>query len=105
MHEIVTKPEIRKRHSSIRSKKYSLRIDMTPMVDLGFLLITFFVMTVHLGKPSVVNLNMPKDGPEMPIGKSKVLTVLLDKPDKIYYYEGEWESALQQNRVFQTNYQ
>ena len=103
MHEINSQSQIRRRNSSIRLQKYSLRIDMTPMVDLGFLLITFFVMTVQLSKPSVVNLNMSKDGPAMPVGNSKALTVLLDKADKVYYYEGEWQQALQEHRIFQTN--
>jgi len=103
MQEIVTKPMIGKRRSVTRSKKYSLRIDMTPMVDLGFLLITFFVMTVQLSKPAVVNLNMPKDGPEMPVGKSKAMTILLDKGAAAYYYEGDWQQALKESRIIKTN--
>src|SRR6185436_20287053 len=103
MQEIVSKPQIGKRRSVTRSKKYSLRIDMTPMVDLGFLLITFFVMTIQLSKPAVVNLNMPKDGPEMPVGNSKAMTMLLDKGDAVYYYEGDWQQALKESRIIKTN--
>jgi biopolymer transport protein ExbD len=84
-------------------KRHNLKTDMTPMVDLGFLLITFFVMTVQLSKPSVVNLNMPKDGPSMPVGNSKALTVLIDNKDRIYYYQGAWKEALATGQVFKTN--
>jgi biopolymer transport protein ExbD len=103
MQAINSKLQIRKGNSAIRLQRYSLRIDMTPMVDLGFLLITFFVMTVHLTQPSVVNLDMPKDGPETPVGNSKALTVLLHQGNAVYYYEGEWQQALKQNRIFKTN--
>ena len=72
--------------------KHNLKIDMTPMVDLGFLLITFFVITTELAKPTAMDLFMPKDGKPMPLGKSNALTVLLDQ-DKLYYYHGEWNDA------------
>lgn len=75
---------------------------MTPMVDLGFLLIAFFVMTTELSKPSVVKLNMPKQGPETPVANSNALTVLLGNNNQIYYYEGNWEQALAGNNIFRT---
>ena len=74
----------------IRSKKMSTRIDFTPMVDLGFLLITFFMLTTTLAKPQVMALVMPDKDPADPIdlSESKVLTLLLGANDKIYWYEG-----------------
>ncbi|MBC7776066.1 MAG: biopolymer transporter ExbD [Phycisphaerae bacterium] len=72
-----------------RSHRMSTRIDFTPMVDLGFLLITFFMLTTALAKPSVMPLVMPKDdGTTEPIKQSKVLTFLLGADDKVYWYEG-----------------
>jgi biopolymer transport protein ExbD len=83
-------------------KKHTLKVDMTPMVDLGFILITFFVMTVQLSKPMVVNLNMPKDGEPTTLGKSNALTVLLDD-NRVYYYHGDWKDAYANNEVYSTH--
>ncbi|MGC4235535.1 MAG: biopolymer transporter ExbD [Niabella sp.] len=67
----------------------SLRIDMTPMVDLGFLLITFFIFTSALSEPNTMNLFMPKtDGPPSLIPQSGALTIIVDKEGKLSYYEG-----------------
>ena len=77
-----------------KGKKLSTRIDLTPMVDLGFLLITFFMFTTTLAKPKTMEINMPyKDKDLTEIEKNKIkesvaLTVLLSKNHKIYYYEG-----------------
>jgi biopolymer transport protein ExbD len=61
---------------------------MTPMVDLGFLLITFFIFTTHLADPTVMKLMMPTDdGPLTPVKCSASLTLLLDKPNRIGWYE------------------
>jgi biopolymer transport protein ExbD len=72
-----------------RSHKSSTKIDMTPMVDLGFLLITFFMLTTTLAKPVIMQLNMPeKEGILSSVVKcSESLTVVLDS-QKIYYYQG-----------------
>ncbi|HEX7846576.1 MAG TPA: biopolymer transporter ExbD [Chitinophagaceae bacterium] len=87
-----------------RMKKHSLRTDMTPMVDLGFLLITFFVFTAKMSEPMVTHLNMPKEsGIVMPVGESDALTVLLGKDNSVYYYEGNWEDALKNNAIRQSS--
>lgn len=88
-----------------RKLHHSLRIDMTPMVDLGFLLITFFIFTTTMSDPTVMRLFMPVDkGPFSPVGKSKVLTVLLGQSNKVYAYEGKFEDAVKENKIVATTY-
>lgn len=69
--------------------KKSTRVGLTPMVDLGFLLITFFVFTSALSKPKVMDIVTPMDSDNPTnICESCVLTVLLEKDNSIKYYEG-----------------
>jgi len=58
------------------------------MVDLGFLLITFFIFTTTLSSQMSLDLNMPHDGNSMPVKNSGALTILLGKDDNVFYYEG-----------------
>ena len=72
-----------------RSKKMSVKIDMTPMVDLGFLLITFFMLTTSLLKPVTMQLNIPEPTDTHYIVRcSESLNVVLDDDNKIRYYQG-----------------
>lgn len=77
-----------------KGKKLSTRIDLTPMVDLGFLLITFFMFTTTLAKPKTMEINMPykdenlKDEEKNKLKASVAMTVLLSKHHRVYYYEG-----------------
>lgn len=75
----------------VRSKKMSTRVDFTPMVDLAFLLISFFMLTTTLNKPVAMELNMPKkdEAVKTDVKASQVINLLLDKDDKIWYYEGQ----------------
>ena len=74
--------------------KKSTRVDLTPMVDLGFLLLTFFVFTTTMSTQIVMKLNMPVDRDSIndPVCQSCVLTVLLDNNNSIRYYEGALEN-------------
>jgi biopolymer transport protein ExbD len=82
-----------------KSKKLSTRIDLTPMVDLGFLLITFFIFTTTMSQPTAMKLFLPKDvdKPEEQnkVKASAVLTIMLAKDDQIYYYEGDDPTKIQ----------
>ncbi len=77
-----------------RPKKFSSRIDMTPMVDLMCLLITFFMLTTAFAKPKVMVITMPekndtKDKKDQPqISKKRTLNILLTGDHKVYYYVG-----------------
>lgn len=82
----------------VRGKKMSTRVDLTAMVDLAFLLITFFMLTTSLNKPKAMELNMPKENKKDPqkIKESAVLNVLLSKDDVVWYYEGLTVAGLKQ---------
>src|SRR5687767_41430 len=79
-----------------KAKKLSTRIDMTPLVDLGFLLITFFIFTATMSTPNTMRLIMPKDekDPEKQteVKESSTLTILMGKNNNVYYYEGQLKS-------------
>jgi biopolymer transport protein ExbD len=79
-----------KKDGGKRSKKLSTRVDLTPMVDLAFLLITFFMLTTSMSKPVAMDLAMPKKDKEnkQDVKESKVLNIICDKDDVIWYYEG-----------------
>ena len=79
-------------------------IDMTPLVDLGFLLISFFIFTSSLTEQKALKLFMPKDEKPTPVKASQSLTVLLGANSQAFVYMGEWKEAVRQGGVIQTNY-
>ena len=76
-----------------RKKKGTPRIDMTPMVDLGFLLLTFFVLTTTMSTPVTMPVMVPAEPdptaePPPKVPASKVLNLLIAGKNRIFYYRG-----------------
>ncbi|MDB5253233.1 MAG: hypothetical protein JWP27_2402 [Flaviaesturariibacter sp.] len=81
-----------------------IRIDMTPLVDLAFLLITFFIFTTSISEPLATKLAMPKSGPPMSVKSSGSLTILLGANDRAFAYAGEWSKAQAGGAIRETTY-
>ena len=93
MSEIITSEKNKK---SNRLARKSTRVDLTPMVDLGFLLITFFVFTTTMSTTKAMGMVTPNDtdtGTTDLICESCVITVLPTANNKLYYYEGSDKNA------------
>lgn len=93
MAELDTSGGGKKGGGKVRSKKASTRVDLTAMVDLAFLLITFFILTTTLQKPKAMDLVMPdKDEvtkQQQPVAASRTLTILLGANNRLEWYIGE----------------
>lgn len=82
----------------VRSKKQNSKVDLTAMVDLAFLLITFFMLTTTLSKPQAMDLGLPdKNTDDQPETKIKVdqrrtMTIVLGAKDKIEWFHGLLEA-------------
>lgn len=97
MAEIIQDEGGGKKKGKRRPKKHSTHIDMTPMVDLMSLLLTFFMLTAAFSKPKTMEIVLPekeqketkkKDDNENQIPKWRAVNIILDENDKIYYYVG-----------------
>lgn len=93
----------------VRSKKNSTAVDMAPLVDLGFLLITFFMFAATSIKPNVMNLNMPPkidvldptQQPEIKLANS--LSILISKDNKLFWHQQD-EAGLNAGTLNATDY-
>lgn len=92
MAEIDTSGGGGKKGGKPKGKKMSTRVDFTPMVDLGFLLITFFMLTTSMNKPQTMEINMPvkdknlTEEEKTKVKASQAVTLLLTEKNKIVYY-------------------
>ncbi len=78
----------RKKGKRKPKKRMNVRIDMTPLVDVAFLLLTFFMMTTVFRKPSTMEINLPPNDVNVEIAESNLLTLRIDEAKMIYYSVG-----------------
>jgi len=104
MGEIII-PESRGKKAGVtKIKKRNLRVDMTPMVDLGLLLVSFFILTTELSKPATMNFYASRDGESTKIRSAISMTILLDGNDRAFYYFGITEDAIEKRAIFHTSF-
>ncbi|WP_316747018.1 biopolymer transporter ExbD [Pedobacter gandavensis] len=85
-----------------RSRKAVPTVDLTAMVDLAFLLITFFMLTTSLSKPIAMDLAKPViDIPDQPYPASRTVTLILGKENQVFWYRGEPGKSA----ILKSNYQ
>ncbi|MEO6405876.1 MAG: biopolymer transporter ExbD [Ferruginibacter sp.] len=87
---------------SKRAIKRDTRVDLTPMVDLGFLLITFFIFTTSMMEPKVLEMVEPYKTDNDNLCESCVLTILLADSNNIFYYEGNEDARQIKKSNFST---
>ena len=92
-----------------KAKKFSTHIDMTPMVDLMCLLITFFMLTTAFAKPKAMEITMPekKDDPNVEAPKieaDRTINILMSGNDQVYYYFGVADPKLPLPDLIKTDY-
>lgn len=111
MAEIQEKGDSGKKGGIKKGKKLSTRIDLTPMVDLGFLLITFFIFTTTMSKPKTMEINMPvddesiKDEDKNKVKDYTAMTILLSKEHRVYYYTGLADDPMKPPKLEVTYFQ
>lgn len=66
-------------------RRTGIRIDMTPMVDVAFLLLIFFMVTTVFRRPLAMEVNMPEPGAKVEVPESNVMTVFVDEDETLYW--------------------
>lgn len=89
--KLTTMAEMILPQKSGKRKIHSLKVDLTPMVDLGFLLITFFMLTTTMAQPKAMELNMPNNTPTTEpcvFAEEATITLIPSKDHTLHYYNG-----------------
>lgn len=87
--------EVEQKDGSSKQKKFTIRVDFTPMVDMNMLLITFFMLCTTLSKPQTMEISMPSNDKNITeedqtkVAASRAITILLGGDDRVFYYAGE----------------
>jgi biopolymer transport protein ExbD len=84
----------KQKHSKKKRRRVGVRIDMTPMVDIAFLLLTFFMLTTTMNKPQAMEINLPPGDANVDVPESNLLTLRIAEAGKIYWNIGVEKPAM-----------
>lgn len=93
----------------VRSKKQPPHVDLTPMVDLAFLLITFFMLVTTFNKPNVMDLGLPakpkenQRPPDTEIKLSNSISIIVGKDNRIFYHQQD-QAGLTEANMLETSF-
>src|SRR5512147_1811592 len=72
-----------------KGRRLGTRIDFTPLVDVAFLLLTFFMFTTSMSRPQTMEINLPPDkNVKVEIGESNLLTLRVSDKGDIFWNIG-----------------
>lgn len=102
MAEIITSPNSNGKR--IRTMM-PIQVDMTPMVDLGFLLITFFMLAATLSKPNVMDLSYPpkNDAVQNEIDPRNQISFIIGQDNRVFYHQSQ-VSELSPDQLYETDF-
>jgi biopolymer transport protein ExbD len=78
----------KKKKKRRKMRRLSIRIDMTPMVDVAFLLLTFFMLTTSMSRPQTMEINIPPSNTNVEVGMSNLMTLRVKEDGTIYWNIG-----------------
>lgn len=77
-----------KKKKKHKKKRIGIKLDMTPMVDIAFLLLTFFMLTTTMSKPSTMEINLPPNDTKVEVAESNLLTLRVSDKSEFYWNMG-----------------
>jgi len=78
-----------------KKRRLGVRMDMTPMVDVAFLLLTFFMLSTSLVTPQVMEITLPRDNTPTQTGESNLITLKVRRDQQVFWYKGSDSTNLQ----------
>ncbi len=84
----VAEPRGKKKGKHKKKRRLGIRIDMTPMVDVAFLLLTFFMLTTTYSRPQAMEINLPPNDTKVEVAESNLMTILVAADGSIYWHVG-----------------
>jgi biopolymer transport protein ExbD len=97
----VTAPREKKHGKKKKARRLGIRIDMTPLVDIAFLLLTFFMLTTSMSRPQTMEINLPPDKEvKVEIAESNLLTLRMNEKGELFWNVGiESPKRLERNEL------